>query len=122
MTPGKHEPTPSLPVNSIWAPVFGRMGRGGRLFEKKIAGWSALLFAQESGGISLGGRRKLLPVGFHTKRAPLDLLSRFCRIAEAKNIDRAVVTFVRRWGLLSLCEHGIPKTHRCKKQTETTAA
>jgi hypothetical protein len=41
-----------------------------------------------------------------------DLLERFCRVADAPDTARAVVAFARRWGLLGLCEHGLPYLHR----------
>jgi hypothetical protein len=45
------------------------------------------------------------------KRKPPDLLERFCRIGEAEDaatLAAAVVRFAKRWGLLGLCEHGLP--------------
>lgn len=45
-----------------------------------------------------------------TKAAP-DLLERFCRIAEAPDTAGAVVAFASRWGVLGLCEHGLPYRH-----------
>ena len=53
------------------------------------------------------------------KTAP-DLLERFRYIAEAPDTDAAVVNFAKRWGMLSLCEHGLPCGHRmprCKPST-----
>ena len=47
---------------------------------------------------------------FRRKTVP-DLLERFCRIAEAPNTAAAVVAFAKRWGLLGLCEHGLPYGH-----------
>lgn len=47
-------------------------------------------------------RRKVVP----------DLLERFCRIAEAPDNAAAVETFAKRWGMLGLCEHGLPYLHR----------
>jgi hypothetical protein len=49
-------------------------------------------------------------VPLRTKAAP-DLLERFCRIAEAPDTAAAVVAFASRWGLLGLCEHGLPCRH-----------
>jgi hypothetical protein len=45
------------------------------------------------------------------RKAAPDLLERFCRIAEAPDTARAVVAFARRWGVLGLCEHGLPYRH-----------
>jgi hypothetical protein len=45
------------------------------------------------------------------RRAVPDLLERFCRIAEAPDTAKAVVSFAKRWGLLGLCKHGKPQYH-----------
>ena len=45
------------------------------------------------------------------RKAAPDLLERFCRIAEAPDTNAAVVAFARRWGVLGLCEHGLPYGH-----------
>jgi hypothetical protein len=45
------------------------------------------------------------------KTKPPDLLDQFCRIAKAEDVADlagAVVGFAKRWGLLGLCEHGLP--------------
>jgi hypothetical protein len=43
-----------------------------------------------------------------------DLLIQFCRIAESPNTEKAATAFVKRWGLLGLCEHGLPTIHNQK--------
>jgi hypothetical protein len=48
---------------------------------------------------------------YFSKRVPLDLLERFCRIAESPDTAAAVVAFAKGWGLLGLCEHGMPYPH-----------
>ena len=49
------------------------------------------------------------------RKPPADLLERFCRIADSDDTDAAVEAFARRWGLLGLCEHGLP--HLCEGHT-----
>lgn len=84
---------PSLPVGSIWAPRFERA---------------------ENGRIYAGAPR--------AKRAPRDLLSRFCRIAEAEDGDATAISFARHWGTLGLCRHGIPAGHSpaCNDTADST--
>src|ERR1700682_234453 len=41
--------------------------------------------------------------------APDDLLRRFVALTGAK--DEKILGFARRWGLLGLCEHGLPSEH-----------
>ncbi len=46
------------------------------------------------------------------RRAPRDLLKRFCAIADAEDTEKSIVRFVRAWGLLLLCdEHSLPVGH-----------
>lgn len=58
-------------------------------------------------------------------RAPPDLLGKFCAIAESANTDSATVTFARKWGMLGLCEHGLPighsSTKRCRARSYETS-
>lgn len=46
------------------------------------------------------------------RSAAPDLLEQFCSIAEAADTASAVAVFAKRWGLLGLCEHGLPSGHR----------
>lgn len=56
------------------------------------------------------------------RRTPLDLLERFCRIADAPDTTRSVVAFARRWGLLGLCEHGLPNAGCPRHHREARSA
>jgi hypothetical protein len=47
----------------------------------------------------------------HRRKTAPDLLERFCGIAEAPDTAAAVVAFAKRWGVLGLCEHGLPYGH-----------
>lgn len=94
MTARKPEGTASLPIGSVWAPRLER-AENGRLHADTSAPWLK-------------------------KRAPLDLLDRFIRIAEApasrrleesKRVETAATRFASQWGLLQLCEHGLPIGH-----------
>jgi hypothetical protein len=53
----------------------------------------------------VGGGKSIL------RRAASNLLEQFCRIAESPNTNAAVATFAKRWGVLGLCEHGLPYSH-----------
>jgi hypothetical protein len=94
MTAQRPEGTASLPVESVWAPRLAR-AENGRLHANTSALWLK-------------------------KRAPLDLIDRFNRIAEAphsrrleqsKRVEVAATSFASQWGLLQLCEHGLPIGH-----------
>src|ERR1017187_5244584 len=54
------------------------------------------------------------------RRKPPDLLERFCLIAESADTDAAIVAFARRWGLLGLCEHGLPSEGLCNGHSTCT--
>ena len=54
------------------------------------------------------------------RRKPPDLLERFCLIAESEDTDAAIVAFARRWGLLGLCEHGLPSEGLCNGHSTCT--
>ena len=86
----------SLPVGAIWALPFSRVD-----------------------GNKLRARRA---VPQSRPRAPQNLLDRFCKIAEAPDTERAAIKFVSRWGLLGLCEHGLPASHGCGKVSDTIDA
>lgn len=45
------------------------------------------------------------------RRPNAHLLTQFLRIAESANADKAAAAFTNRWGLLGLCEHGLPVIH-----------
>ncbi len=57
---------------------------------------------------------RVIADGFRTieRRAPPDLLKRFCAIADAEDTEKSVVRFVRAWGMMLLCdEHSLPVGH-----------
>jgi hypothetical protein len=67
--------------------------------------WAQRLDREEEG--------RLLPASgkMVKKRAPLNLLDRFLAIVESPDSDASVLKFASRWGLLSLCKHGLPIGH-----------
>ena len=74
----------SIPTGAMWAPRF----------------------------LELHGNRLLGDTANRRKgRAPRDLLTRFCQIAEASASEKSVVAFVKRTGLIGLCRHGLPMFH-----------
>jgi hypothetical protein len=57
---------------------------------------------------------RLIPNWFRTiqRPAPPDLLKRFCAIVDTDDTEKAVVRFVRAWGMMLLCdEHTLPLGH-----------
>ncbi len=42
-------------------------------------------------------------------RPPIDCLSRFTRLADGS--DESIAKFAARWGILSICDHGVPSSH-----------
>jgi hypothetical protein len=76
--------TSSVALGHTWAPAFDRLD-GGRLLRE------------------MGERVK--------HYTPPDLLAKFCAIAESANTDSSAVTFARKWGMLGLCQHGLPLGH-----------
>lgn len=40
------------------------------------------------------------------------LLERFVDLAITENPDKAVAAYAKRWGVLEICEHGLPRTHK----------
>jgi len=99
MTSKKQVQAQSLPVGSINAPRFGRL-HNGRLQAD-----------------SLGDDREV----WIERRAPANLLHRFIKIANAPDTERAVIGFVRQWGLLRLPELRLPIFHKpaAKETTDT---
>ena len=95
----------SLPVGMVWAPRLASI-TDGVLIPEKFHPWL----------LSSRGRVK--------RRAPNTLLAIFCNIAEAPDTERAVNAFASRWGMLGLCDHGLPYTHnpRCHPNHETVDA
>ena len=90
------ERQPSLPVGFTWAPRLEGI-RDGQLNEG---------------------------VPWIKRRAPRELLTRFINIAESPDTERAVRMFTRKWGLLGLCGHGVPRSHNpaCDSAPETVDA
>jgi hypothetical protein len=49
------------------------------------------------------------------RKAPSDLLNRYCQIAESPNTDAAATRFARAWGVARLCDlHSLPIGHSTK--------
>src|SRR5262245_39947600 len=58
-------------------------------------------------------RARMRAVGWsYLRTAPTQLLDRFIKIAVSSDVANAVVCFAREHGVLDLCEHGLPLTHR----------
>jgi len=62
----------------------------------------------EDGAIVL---RVDLPHDGHRALPDFELLSEFVRLADESVAETRVLAFARRWGLLGLCPHGLPRTH-----------
>ena len=90
----------SLPVGSINAPRFGRL-HNGRLQADSLGDGSEVWIE---------------------RRAPANLLHRFIKIANAPDTQRAVIAFVRQWGILQLPKLGLPIFHKpaAKEKIDTT--
>lgn len=52
------------------------------------------------------------------RRGSSRLLDQFIRIAESAQTNHAVTIFANRWGLLQLCEHGLPCWHNSRTQCQ----
>jgi|SRR5579872_373010 len=98
MTTKQPERAASLPMGSVHAPRFARLEKG-------------VMYAASGAWV--------------TRRAPRDLLHRFIQIAEApktrrldegERVERAASGFASQWGLVGLCQHGLPAGHNssCK--------
>jgi hypothetical protein len=55
--------------------------------------------------------RRDLPHDGHRVLPDFTLLVEFVRLAEESIDDEQFLVFARRWGLLGLCSHGLPRTH-----------
>lgn len=53
---------------------------------------------------------------FHLRTVPPDLLDRFIKVGDCSDPRREVVRFASEHGVLDLCGHGLPVTHRSDRQ------
>jgi len=86
-----------------------------------VAPTSGLIFAPRPVAVNSGHfvfESKDNPRAIIKRKAPGDLLKRFCSIVDSGDSDRAAFRFAHAWGAAALCDHGLPIGHAMSNKGE----
>jgi hypothetical protein len=57
----------------------------------------------------------ILPRGGHLVTPTFRTLTEFVKLADPATTDEDILEYARRWGMLGLCPHGLPRTHDARR-------